>query len=123
MTTQLSFSKDENELLPDFRNKINKAESAEDVKKFFSQTMGLLLARIFTKDQAIEDTDISLRIGKPSGDPPFILGQRLGKTPEFIDIWEKSDLPHIVARLAQTAQNRYKHLEKNPEKTEAKIRR
>jgi len=35
MTKQISFTKQENELLPDYRNKLNQAESVEDVRKFF----------------------------------------------------------------------------------------
>jgi hypothetical protein len=120
MTTQLSFTKDENELLPDFRNKIGKAESTEDVKKIFTQTMGILLKRIFTERLQIEYGDVSLNV--MNGSATFSVSQRLGSKPEFVEIWEKSDLPNVIGRLAQTAQNRYKHLEKHPEKTNAKIR-
>ncbi|MEW6665715.1 MAG: hypothetical protein AB1512_10915 [Thermodesulfobacteriota bacterium] len=36
--------------------------------------------------------------------------------------WTDSDLPHVIERLAEAATGRYKHVEKHPEKTEAKIR-
>lgn len=122
MTTQLSFSKDENELLPDFRNKIGKAESTEDVKKIFAHTMGQLLARIFDGRLPVEYGDISLRPEEVNGSPAFRLSENLQGRTEFTEIWEQSDLPKVIGRLAQTAQNRYKHLEKHPEKTNAKIR-
>ncbi|MDZ7641335.1 MAG: hypothetical protein U5J62_04820 [Desulfurivibrio sp.] len=120
MTTQLSFSKDENEILPDFRNKINKAESTEDVKKIFAYTMGNLLGRVFNGNFKIEYDDISLL---PDAEQrPFQLSSRLGQRPEFVELWDNSDLPHVVSRLAHTAQKHYRHLGKNPEKTNSKIR-
>ena len=39
MSKRLSYTKYEQELLPDFRAKINRAESTEDVKKFFVRTI------------------------------------------------------------------------------------
>lgn len=122
MTIQLSFSKDENELLPDFRNKISKAESTEDVKKIFAQTMGHLMGRVFGEQLKVEYGDISLNPEEVNGSPAFTLSDDLRAKPEFTEIWEKSDLPKVMGRMAQTAQNRYKHLEKHPEKTNAKIR-
>ncbi|ADH85131.1 hypothetical protein [Desulfurivibrio alkaliphilus] len=122
MTVQLSFSKDENELLPDFRNKISKAESTEDVKKVFAQTTGQLLTRIFGDKIKTEYEDIRLNPAEINGAPAFTVTSNLKDQPNFVEIWENSDLPHVVGRLAQTAKNRYKHLEKHPEKTNAKIR-
>lgn len=120
MTTQLSFSKDEHEILPNFRNKINKAESTEDVKKIFAQTMGNLMGRVFDGNLKIDYEDVSLL--PEGGQRPFKLSERLGGRPEFVELWENSDLPHVISRLAHTAQNRHRHLEKHPEKTNAKIR-
>lgn len=39
----------------------------------------------------------------------------------FMQVWNTSGLPHIVKRVAEFAVKRYKHLEKHPDKTEAKI--
>jgi hypothetical protein len=44
MTKQIFFSKYEQKVLPNFRQKINEAESTEDVKKFFIYTVKELLA-------------------------------------------------------------------------------
>lgn len=120
MTTQLSFNKDENELLPDFRNKIGRAESTEDVKKIFAHTMGALMSRVFSGNLTVEADDISL--APEAATRPFTLSARLGGHSEFTELWGKSDLPHVIGRLAQTAQNRSRHLEKHPEKTNSKIR-
>ena len=122
MTIQLSFSKDENELLPDFRNKISKAESTEDVKKVFAQTTGQLLIRIFGDKLKTEYEDIKLHPEALNRAPAFTVAEHLKSRTDFMEIWDNSDLPHVVGRLAQTAQNRFKHLEKHPEKTNAKIR-
>lgn len=119
MTTQLSFSKQENEILPEFRNKISKAESTEDTKKFFAQTAGNLLAQIFGEAVSCEYGDLALA---PEGDTLFTVSDHLHDQTAFRKVWENSDLLHVLGRLAQTAVNRYKHLEKHQEKTNAKIR-
>ena len=46
MTRQVSFSKLEKDLRPKLREKMNAAESTEDLKKFFAQTVGELLERV-----------------------------------------------------------------------------
>lgn len=120
MTKQLSFSKYENAVLPDFRQKINHAESAEDLKKFFAYTAKELFEYIFSGEKIkFEYNDISFM---PEDAPHYTVSERLLKSTEFKSVWNNSDLPHVFARLAKRAVNRYKHLEKHPEKTEAKIR-
>jgi len=37
-------------------------------------------------------------------------------------LWETSDIKDIIQRFAQTAYKRYLHLQKNPAKTQKKIR-
>lgn len=119
MTKQLSFSKLENEIMPDFRNRINQAESAEDVKKFFVYAANELMNNVFAGKIHFEYGDIRLT---PATDQQFSVAERLLGMEEFTEIWNGSDLRHVTGRLAQTATNRYKHLEKHPEKTNAKIR-
>ena len=46
MTKQISFSKYEQKVLPNFRQKISQSESIEDVKKFFIYTVKELLESI-----------------------------------------------------------------------------
>ncbi len=120
MTKQLSFSKFENEIMPDFRDQINRAESAEDVKKFFAYATKELLNNIFAGKVPLEYGDISL--DPAGGAQQFKVTDRLFGFKEFSEIWNNSDLRHVTGRLAQTAANRYKNMEKHPEKTNAKIR-
>lgn len=119
MTRQFSFSKYENELLPDFRLKINLAESTEDVKKFFVYTTKELFEHIFEGKLDIKYEDIMLM---PSAEPFYTVNERLSSQQDFSSVWNNSDLPSVIGRFAEASTKRYKHLEKKPEKTDAKIR-
>ena len=120
MTRQISFSKYGNEVLPAFRNKINQAESTEDLKKFFVYTVKDLFDRIFTGQIDINYEDISLHTSAKSN---YVINKRLLESQLFAASWQDSDLPNIVGALADTAMKRYIHLDKNPAKSEAKIRK
>ena len=120
MTRQTSFTKHERKVLPDFRQKINSSESTEDVKKFFSYTVTSLLKEILPEDVTPEFEDIRL---VPGSSPPYRVSARLMETPEFSRTWQNSDLSKMLERLAETALNRYRRLEKHPEKTDSKIQR
>ena len=120
MVKQVSYTKYENEILPDFRQKLNKAESSEDVRKFFFQTVRGLYERIFENDPDIRYEDIILN---ENDDPPYGISKRLLGLDEFKTVWDESDLPHVMVRLTKAAINRQKRLEKHPEKTDSKIRK
>jgi len=122
MTVQHSFSKIEKELLPAFRQQIGSAESTEDVKKFFIHTIQDLVIKATGGELQPRYEDIKLNHLAEAGAGCFELGDTLTANPHFSSIWGGSDLQHIVGRFAEAASNRYKHLEKNPEKTEIKIR-
>ena len=119
MTRQLSFTKYEQEILPQFRNQCNAAESTEDVKKFFSYSSQRLMRNVFKDSMRFQWDDIALY---PANDPFYRVNERLLASDNFKQIWEHSDLPRLVGNLARSAVNRFKHLEKNPEKTNKKIR-
>jgi hypothetical protein len=119
MTTRVSYTKYENRLLPSFREKLNMAESTEDVRKFFVYTMRDLLDAVFEQKLDLDKEDI---VFDPESEPPYSLGQGLTAHREFTPVWEGSDLPRVVSRLADSAVRRYRHLEKNPGKTTSKIR-
>jgi hypothetical protein len=119
MAKQLSFTKHEHEVLPDLRQKLNKAESTEDVKKFFIYTALELLEKIFEGEMHFDYEDIALTPGSTSN---YTVSQRLLSSEAFTSVWNHSDLPNLMGRLAESAINRYRHLEKHPEKTDAKIR-
>lgn len=78
-----------------------------------------LLDNIFAGKIAFEYGDIMLT---PEKEQPFAINDRLLASKDFTAVWGRSDLPHVLNRLAQAAINRYKHLEKHPEKTRSKIR-
>jgi len=119
MVKQLSYTKYENEILPDYRHKLNKAESSEDVRKFFFQTVRGLFEKIFETDLGIRYEDIQLN---EDDEPPCGIGKRLLTSDEIKTAWDESDLSHVMARLSKAAINRRKRLERHPEKTDSKIR-
>ena len=124
MTERLSFTKYENEILPTFRDRMNKAESTEDVRKFYFYTVKELLEKILElgEDEELdisypEDVDLDL-----NSDTNFKLGEKILQNQKIKEYLENSDLPDILQRLAESAIKRYVHLEKHRERTESKIR-
>ena len=115
---QFSFTHVENELISKFRKNINEAESTEDVKKSFVYCMQELFRKVSDGALEVRPDDIYL---KPD-DTSFFIGENIRSHAEFAGIWNNTDLPRIVGRFAELAMNQYKHLAKNPAKTEAKIR-
>jgi hypothetical protein len=116
---QLSYTKFENEILPDFRQKLNMAESTEDVKKFFFQTIRGLFVKIFGETVTIRFEDIAL---KPDAATQYTISDRVSAAKEFKSVWKDSDLPNVMDRLAKAAINRHKRLGRNPEKTASRAR-
>ena len=119
MIKQLSFTRYEHKILPNFRQMISKAESTEDVKKFFVYTAIELFENIFKGKMDFEYEDIALM---PDSDPHYKVSKRLFSFKDFAFAWNDSDLPVIIDHLAESAMHRYMHLQKHPEKTEAKIK-
>ena len=119
MAKQLSFTKYENEALHAYRQKLNSAESSEDVRKFFLYTTQTLFRDIFGGRLPVEAEDITLI---PEAKPYYRFADRILTTELFDTTWRQSDLPRVVNRFAESAASRMKHLEKHPEKTDLKIR-
>ena len=119
MSKRMSYSKIEKIILHDFRNKVNHAESTEDLKKFFAYTAKDLFNNVFAGEMTFNFDDTSLL---PDSDPQFQLHERLLSANVFQAVWGSSDLPQVMGRLAKVAANHYIRLAKNPAKTEAKIR-
>jgi hypothetical protein len=120
MSPQISFTKYENEVLPDFRKKLNLAESTEDVINFFAQTIMEFCNSVFKGKISFDDEDITLILGQ---DPHYMINRRLFNLNEFTSVWNTSDLSRVIGRFAKSAMNRYKRLEKYSEKTDTKIRK
>ncbi len=119
MTKQISFSKHENEVLHGFRNKMNTAESTEDVKKFFNYTVIKLLNDIFEDSVKIDYEDIRL---KTDGKKSYYRVEKGTRQERFQSIWNNSDIKRILGTFADISLKRYKHLQTNPEKTKLKIK-
>ncbi len=119
MTIQLSFTKNEHKIIPNFRQKINQAESTEDVKKFFVQTSKKLFEDIFGQQMQFGHEDFELRVDSK---PYYSLSDRILSSEDIRSVWEKSDLSRVIFRLAESAKHRYRNLEKNPDKSDSKIR-
>ena len=120
MSKRMSYTKIENAILHDFRNKVNIAESTEDMKKFFVYSAQELFNNVFSGKMTFDFDDISLLADR---EPHYQLSERLLSSDDFNTVWNSSDLPQIIGRLAKTAAKHYIRLEKNPGRTEAKIRR
>ena len=118
MTRMFSFTKQENELMPQYRQRMTTAESTEDVKKFFTRAAGELLEAVSERKLDQDSEDIRLDPASVAG---YSLSERIRKTEEFQAVWDNSDLRRILEHMASCAVNRYKHLDKHPEKTDAKI--
>ncbi len=117
MEKMLSFTRKYDEIIPEFREKINKAEHIEDIVNTFELSVVKLLENILEKELDIEEDDI---IFNPENPPYYKISDRI--ISELNEKWTNSDLPHLLEKLAEQAYKKYKHLEKHPEKTEAKIR-
>ncbi len=120
MARQVSFTKYENKALHSYRQKLNSAESTEDVKKFFFYTTRSLFEDVFSGKLSVELEDITLI---PGSKPHFRFADRISSTELFTETWEQSDLSRVMGRFAESAASRMKHLEKHPEKTDQKIKR
>ncbi|MFW5733788.1 MAG: hypothetical protein ACOCWR_01895 [Oceanidesulfovibrio sp.] len=119
MTKQLSFSKQENQIRPEFREMMDQAESVEDVKKFFFQLVRDLLERISDEDWDIAyPRDVNMDFEAGQG---WVFSDELLDQNDLRQLMDESDLDDILDRFAETAWKRYRRLEKNPEKTEKKI--
>lgn len=118
MTKMMSFTKYEHQILPKLRDQLNQAESVEDVKKFFIGTIQELFSLATDGNVTAAYEDISLL---PEQEPFYSLAPQLTDN-VAIKALADSDLKAVLARLAEQAANRYKHLAKNNTKTNLKIK-
>ncbi len=119
MTRQVSFTRLEQAQLPGFRERLDRAESPDEVRRFFAETMATLLADALGTAEAVRYDDVTLA---PEATEEYVLTTSVRALPGFADIWNDSDLPRIVGDFARLAVRRHRHLAGNPERTEAKTR-
>jgi hypothetical protein len=72
-----------------------------------------LLESILPEKFGFEYEDVALM---PGSEPYYVLSKRLLSSDAFKSVWNNSDLPHLLSRIAKSAVHRYKHLQKHPEK-------
>ncbi len=120
MSKQVSYTKFENQLRPLFRERLDQAESVEDVKKFFVYTVQELLESVMGRMGAVRYDDVALA---PDAAEGYAIADSLAQDQDFREAWDGSDLPRILRDFAENAVKRHRHLEKNPAKTEAKMYR
>jgi len=118
MTRQISFTRLEQAAVPGLRDRIDKAESTEDVRKIFAEVASMLLSDALGQPGSVRYEDVSLAPGETDG---YTLLPSLMEAPAFKDTWGGSDLPRIMASMARGAVNRFHHLSRNPARTEAKM--
>ncbi|MBI9111947.1 hypothetical protein [Maridesulfovibrio ferrireducens] len=116
---KVSFNAYERELEPGYRAMIDKAESTEDIRKFYERTALDFLQKA-VGDQFDIGTD-SLMFA-PDSKPGYLLSPPLMENADFQAIVDQSDLTNILNRFTERAVNKYAHMDrKHPDKTEAKI--
>jgi hypothetical protein len=98
---------------------MNKAESTEDVRNAFVQTVEALLNGVLDGRVRVQSEDLLLL---PDTEPHYRVSGGLRSDALLKSYWKDSDLPRVIHRLAESASGRHKHLEKHPERTELKIR-
>ena len=109
MSDYSSFTKYENVMVHRFRDRLNHAESVDDVRQCFSQSARDLLGRVIGDSVAVADEDIALAPDLAQG---YEVAPRLVADQALAHIWSASDLPTILGRMAETATHRYRHLDK-----------
>ena len=115
----VSYSKLERRLGQTLRDRLNHAESGEDVKKFFFYTVRGLISKGLNGLCQIEPDDVVLT---PNQQQQFSVSSKIRENQDFSSLWDGSDMPAIVKRFARQSSNRYRHMEGHPEKTQLKIR-
>jgi RNA binding exosome subunit len=116
MNEQLSYVKHQNALIHQYRERINHAESEQDIKRMFFQIMKDLFIDIFEDDLGLEFNHVNLR---PDEKTFFRLDSQIAQHPRLHVALEHSDLQLILSTFAKQACH---HLQRHPENTERKIR-
>lgn len=116
---QFSFTSLEKESLHLMRNRINNAEDKVDIDNYFSRTAADFLTKVFEENPVIMTDDV---LFSPDRKPYYTVSKRLRKSDTFMKVWDNSDLPKCIGKMADSFFHRYKHLCKHPEKTDKKIR-
>jgi len=118
MNQETSLTKYEHQVSPKLRDQLNRSESVEDVKKFFTGIVQEFLSLATNGNLSANYEDISLL---PEQQPYYSLSTHIMDNIAFKEL-EHSDLDFILQRMAEQAAHRHKHLMKNNTKTKLKIK-
>lgn len=118
MSTRLSYCAVEKKLWPKYREEINHSRNTVEVEGTFTMTVADLLSNVL--EEKIYSEDI---IFMPNEECQYKFKEKLLNNEKFKLTFDTSDLGAIIDRYVHTANSRYIHLSKLPEKTNSKIKR
>ncbi len=114
-----SFSGLEKQILHEFRNRVKLSEDPMDLEKLFQLMIGKLLRSDILIPLNIKTDDVVLDPRKPEG---YCLADHLFRIEEFRQIYDHSDLRHVIGRFAHPISKRHTHLKKKPRRSDARVR-
>lgn len=118
MDRRESYTRFERELESGFRVQVDLAETSEEVRAVFERTARDLLFMTMGPGMELAPGDVRLAPDVREG---FLLSERLRDDRRVGAAVARSDLWHILRRLAGRALRRMAHIERHPERTEAKM--
>ena len=111
MEKKFSFSHLENELISEFRDRVNTSEDIHDLKNLLGYTMALFLERVFHDKISISQQDVTF---DPAADNYLKIAPTLARDGNFLEMAGTSDLLKVMGRFSHTIHNRYLHLLRHP---------
>jgi hypothetical protein len=119
MGEKISFSSVGNDLIHNFRERINHSENINDLMDNFSYTVSLFINSVSPTKVSASVSDVRF-ISDSS--KHFEINQSLFEVDEFNQVYHDSDMESIISKFADSANHKYIHLMKHKEKTNSKIK-
>lgn len=120
MTTNFSFSKFENEIMHEMRNRINHIEHRVDLENLFSYMAVEFLLKVFSDIEiSLAPEDITFN---PDNAQHYTIHERLLHIESFQELWKNSDISKTIHKLADMTYTHLLHISKHTEKTRKKLR-
>lgn len=119
MEKSLSFSSLEKHVLHELRRRVNLSEDPVDLENLFQ-----LMVEKIVSSEALARLKIKARdiMFDPTHQDGFRLTENLMAHAGFREIYDHSDLRHVIGRCAQPICKHHTHLKNNLRKSENKIR-
>jgi hypothetical protein len=119
MSNRSPYVRIEQEVLPGFRHRLDRARSVEEIRVCFAQEVRALLTRVCATDLHMGCDEIRL---DPGGNPPYQLSLRILTQQPVAASWIGSDLPEVIGRIAEAARHRHVHLQQHPPGTSVRVK-